>query len=145
MSRSGYVDDLDPWPLIKWRGQVTSALRGRRGQRLLRDLIAALDALPEKRLIEGAFEQDGEFCALGAAGRLRGIDLSDLYPDEEDAERVAERFDVAHQLVREVTFVNDEDGPPRETPERRFQRVRSWAVKQLLDASEPDSGESSDD
>ena len=51
MSRSGYVDEIENWALIRWRGQVASAIRGRRGQRLLRDLLVALDAMPEKELI----------------------------------------------------------------------------------------------
>lgn len=32
MSRSGYSEDLDMWDLIRWRGAVKSALRGKRGQ-----------------------------------------------------------------------------------------------------------------
>ena len=38
MSRSGYSDDLDNWDLIRWRGQVSSAIRGKRGQGFLREL-----------------------------------------------------------------------------------------------------------
>lgn len=30
MSRSGYNDDIDNWQMIKWRGQVASAVRGKR-------------------------------------------------------------------------------------------------------------------
>ena len=51
MSRSGYSDDLETWQLIKWRGQVMSAIRGKRGQKFLRELLAALDAMPKKILI----------------------------------------------------------------------------------------------
>lgn len=46
MSRHGYSCDIDDnWALIRWRGAVNSALKGARGQQLLRDIIAALDAL----------------------------------------------------------------------------------------------------
>ena len=45
MSRSGYSDDCDTWPLICWRGAVASALRGRRGQQFLIELRDALDAI----------------------------------------------------------------------------------------------------
>lgn len=63
MSRSGYIDELDQWDLIRYRGQVASAIRGKRGQAFLRDLLAALDAMPEKRLIAGTFERDdGDMC-----------------------------------------------------------------------------------
>jgi len=51
VSRSGYSDDLDNWDLIKWRGQVASATRGKRGQKLLTDLLAALNAMSEHSLI----------------------------------------------------------------------------------------------
>ena len=43
MSRSGYTDDVDGWDLIRWRGAVTAAIRGTRGQELLHGLAAALD------------------------------------------------------------------------------------------------------
>lgn len=32
MSRCGYSDDYDQWALIRWRGAVESAIRGKRGQ-----------------------------------------------------------------------------------------------------------------
>lgn len=139
MSRSGYTEDLDWWHLIMWRGRVASAIRGKRGQALLRDLLAALDAMPEKRLIANELEAEGEVCALGAVGRLRGIDLAQL--DPEDADRVAGAFDVATCLAQEITYINDEYGPIGwdpvtrkridETPEQRWQRVRDWAVENL--------------
>jgi len=36
MSRSGYVDngDIEQWDLIRWRGAVASAIRGKRGEEL---------------------------------------------------------------------------------------------------------------
>ena len=37
MSRSGYTDDLDAKRYGLYRGRVASAIRGKRGQRLLRD------------------------------------------------------------------------------------------------------------
>ena len=57
MSRAGYYeDDDDPLALGRWRAQVMSATRGRRGQQFLRDLLASLDAMPEKRLITDELE-----------------------------------------------------------------------------------------
>jgi hypothetical protein len=41
MSRSGYSDDCDGWALIRWRGAVNSAIKGRRGQQALREIVAA--------------------------------------------------------------------------------------------------------
>ena len=129
MSRSGYSFDCDGYDLVMYRGQVASAIRGRRGQRLLVDLVKALDALPEKRLITEELESEGEVCALGAVGRLRGVDMSRLDPEDPDA--VAGAFDIATQLACEVTYINDEEGFRGETPEERFKRVRAWAEAQI--------------
>jgi hypothetical protein len=43
--------DIDQWASIRWRGAVKSAASGSRGQAFFRDLITALDAMPEKTLI----------------------------------------------------------------------------------------------
>lgn len=132
MSRSGYSSDVDNWSLIKWRGAVMSALRGRRGQRLLRELADAMDAMEPKRLIAHELEQDGEHCALGVVGKARGLALDELDPD--DAQGVAAAFDVADALAREIVFENDEGGFARgeETPEQRWQRVREWVARMHL-------------
>jgi hypothetical protein len=137
MSRSGYSEDYgdhDQWGCIMWRGAVASATRGKRGQAFFRDLIAALDALPEKRLIKDSLQEpSGEVCALGALGKARGLDMAPLDPD--DPETVSGVFDIATALGREVVFVNDEMGPYKETPEARFIRVRKWAESQLAGAA----------
>lgn len=133
MGRSGYSDELDDdLALGRYRGRVMSAIRGRRGQRCLREMLAALDAMPVKRLIAGELEKAGEVCALGALGRARGIDMTGL--DPEDAETVAPAFDIAEPLAREIVFENDEVGSfyGTETPEQRFQRMREWAASQIL-------------
>ena len=132
MSRSGYDDECDNWQLVMYRGAVNSALRGQRGQRFLRELVEALEALPERRLVEGDFEVEGSYCALGALGQRRGLDLSDL--DPEDARSVAERFDIAESLAREVVYINDEKLLwPRgnEGQERRWEIVHSWAKSHI--------------
>jgi len=124
----------DTWALIRWRGAVESALRGRRGQALLRDLITALDAMPEKRLIQGELQAGSEVCALGAIGRMRGIDMAKM--DPEDYERVAPLFGIAEALAREVMYENDE-GDYLETPERRWERMRKWALDNLAIGARP--------
>ena len=137
MSRSGYSDDLDSWDLVRWRGAVASAIRGKRGQALLRDLAAALDAMPEKRLIARQLEEDGEVCALGALGRVRGIDMSKIDPEERD--QVAKAFDIAEALAAEIVYHNDEcgwTGYPGETPENRWVRMRAWVAEKLAKESE---------
>ena len=130
MSRSGYIDDFDDnWALIRWRGQVASAIRGERGQALLRDLVTALDAMPEKSLIaDELVTPEGDVCALGAVGKLRGVDMTVV--DPEDYESVATIFNVAEPLAREIEYLNDERYR-RETPEQRWTRMREWAASQI--------------
>src|ERR1700742_2973797 len=130
MGRSGYTDDCDSdWERIKWRGQVASAIRGKRGQAFLKELIEALDAMPEKRLIaEDLINQDNNVCALGAVGVKRNVELKKL--DPYDHGYLAEIFGVAPQLVQEIEWVNDEQ-LWKTTPEQRWQAVREWAVKCL--------------
>jgi hypothetical protein len=130
MSRSGYSEDLDTWALIRWRGAVLRASRGKRGQEFFRDLVAALDAMPEKRLVsEALVRADGEVCALGALGLRRGMDLDQL--DPEDRERVAAAFNIAPALAAEVVYENDEAWSYNEAPAARWTRMRAWAVAQL--------------
>jgi hypothetical protein len=131
MSRSNYSDDYDQQQLAMWRGQVASAIRGKRGQAFLRDLLAALDAMPEKRLITNSLEAAGEVCAIGSLGRARGIDMSNI--DPEDSETVAGTFNIADQLAREVVYENDEGTWKPETPEERWSRMRAWVASQIKD------------
>jgi hypothetical protein len=72
MSRSGYSDDCDQWDMIRWRGAVASSIRGARGQAFLKEMLAALDALPEPKLIAEELESDGAVCAIGAVGPFAG-------------------------------------------------------------------------
>lgn len=133
MSRSGYTDDCDN--LALYRGAVASAIRGKRGQKLLADLLAALDEMPKKELVRGEFRspESGEVCALGACGVRRGIALDDLGSEEDgvDYDALARRFNVGECLAREVMYVNDEEGRSDETPAQRWDRVRRWVKENL--------------
>ena len=129
MSRSGYIDDMeDQWAFIRYRGAVNSATKGKRGQQFFRDLLAALDAMPDKRLIAESLVSGGNFCTLGVLGEARGLDLESMDPD--DAETVARAFGVADCLAREVVFMND-DAWDDDTPEQRFTRMRRWVESQI--------------
>ena len=111
MSRHGYTDDMDdPLAHGRWRAQVLSALRGKRGQALLRELAEALDAMPDKRLYPGSFATaEGEFCTLGVLGEKRGTKMDDL-GDEDwcDTALVGERFGIANAMAAEIMYLNDE-------------------------------------
>lgn len=128
MSRSGYCDDLEPLCLGRWRAQVASAIRGKRGQKLLTDLLHALDAMEVKELVAEELETaDGQVCALGAVGKMRGCDMKNV--DPEDSDIVARMFDIASQLAREIVYLNDE--VYFKTPAERYQYMRKWVSEQI--------------
>lgn len=145
MGRHGYTDDIDDeLEAGRWRGMVKSAINGKRGQAMLRDLLAALDAMPEKRLVAGALHtKEGDCCAIGAVCKVRGKDYTvheedDEYDLQELNETVAHELDVAPCLVQEIEYFNDELGDKyvkgkrvSETPEERWVRMRAWVAKQI--------------
>jgi hypothetical protein len=133
MSRSGYSDDYDNWSMIKWRGAVNSAIRGRRGQAFLKEMLAALDSLPVKCLIEGELETAGEVCALGAVGQKRGIGMTNVNPY--DPKMVAGTFGISPALAAEIMYINDEGVGywVEETPPARWQRVRNWVAGKIIE------------
>lgn len=129
MSRAGYSNDLEQWALIRWRGAVVAAFKGKRGQAFLREMLAALDAMPQKRLVASELEKDGDVCALGCVGRQRGLVQTEI--DPEDYEHVAKAFGIAEAMAREIEYHNDE-GEWNETPEQRWTRMRAWVAGQLV-------------
>ena len=138
MSRANYSDCLDSTELNLWRGAVESAIRGKRGQAILREMLAAFDAMPVKELIAHDLERaDGAVCALGCVGKKRGLDMSRL--DPEDSENIAKAFGISDALTREIEFENDEhrkwDGygerSREETPSERWTRMRAWVAAQI--------------
>lgn len=144
MSRSGYSDDLDDWALICWRGAVTKAIKGKRGQAFLKEMLAAMDAMPEKKLVKSALvTPQGEVCAIGSAVVHRGVDIADLKDlDLEDNweyvnHHLAKRLDIAPALVAEIENINDEawDCMSPITDERRFEIVRHWVESHIKEAA----------
>lgn len=139
MSRSGYSDDCCGRELSLWRGAVERAIKGKRGQAFLREALAALDAMPEKRLTTDSLHEPatGEFCTLGVVGAARGMDMTPLEQAERDD--VARGFDIAEALAAEIMFENDERGPWREkeSPEARWLRMRAWLVAHILPDHHP--------
>jgi hypothetical protein len=136
MSRSGYSDDLgDSLQAGHWRAVIASATRGKRGQRFFRELVAALDSMPVKRLISGELEREGSFCALGVLCERRGMDLAKI--DTHNWAQLGESFDIAEQLAQETMFVNDEyDWRGGQSDEARWQTVRDWAARQIVPTEE---------
>lgn len=149
MSRSGYSDDGDcddTWAWIRYSGAIKSAIRGARGQAFLREIITTLDAMPEKVLIDGELQSDGKFCALGAVGRARGIDMASV--DTEDWSKLSSIFGIAESLARQIMYENDDgvdtwqwhysqNGSSHRQEldnlgELRWQHVRTWAERNLI-------------
>jgi hypothetical protein len=98
---------------------------------LLKDLVTALDALPEPKLIAEELQAGGCFCALGAVAKFRGVDFSKL-GEFYAAKDVSEPLNIADALAAEIMYMNDEDGQYNETPEYRWSRMRNWAQGRIL-------------
>lgn len=96
---------------------------------MLREMAAALDAMPEKRLIAEHLEAEGEVCAMGCLGKAKAIDMSTVDPYEPEA--VAKAFGIAPALAQEIAFINDDWGR-HATPEERWGIVRRWVSEQLV-------------
>lgn len=132
MSRSDYSDDCDGWALIRWRGAVNSATKGKRGQALLAEMAKALDAMPVKQLItDELISKDGGVCALGAVAKHKCLKVDDLDPDA--FEQVAAVFNIAEALAREIAFMNDDYYG--ETQEARWKRMRRWVDENLVEVN----------
>ena len=132
MSRSGYSDDCENLEL--YRRAVENAIHGKRGQHFLRDLAAALDAMPVKRLIVDQLRNaEGEVCALGCLGIARKMDVTALDPDEPDD--VARAFGIARSLAAEVSYMNDEYVTRPMTAEERWFHIRAWVASNIRAAS----------
>ena len=130
MSRSGYSEECEQGALNLYRANVDRTIAGKRGQTFLREMTAALDAMPAHELAAEVLVKDGAACAIGAVALARGVDVSGL--DPEDAAKVGETFGIAETMVREIVFENDDDfGGGRETPAARWTRMRAWAVENL--------------
>lgn len=94
-----------------WEGNIRRICRGKRGQRILRELCEALLALPERRLIANKLEnkRTGEVCAIGALARYKGA-LPD-FEDDGDSEltrEVGENLGLGFMLTWELGYMNDE-------------------------------------
>ena len=97
----------------------------------MRELRDTLEAMPEKRLIADDLQApSGAVCAIGAVGKARGVDMSNLDPENWNA--VAGTFGISPTLAREIAYTNDDDfGFRTETDEQRYARVLAWVRSQI--------------
>lgn len=160
--RISYSDDEErPGQFALWDANCERSLRGKRGQQALRDLEAALLALPDKRLIADAVhDETGGVCALGAYGRHKGIDLS-KFPNDYDSDEIGIAGGMPRLVAWTIVALNDieldgyylyMEGPRpmqtlyggyygggwserrRYTPEERYERVLAWIRERLKPA-----------
>lgn len=134
MSRSGYADDCEPESLEEqrrynmYRGRVASAIRGKRGQDFLKEVAAAMDAMPEKVLIANELiNEDGDCCTIGVVCKARGLDVSKI--DYEDPEQVAAAVGIAKPMAAEIEWENDDYRS--EHPAERWKRMRKWVADNI--------------
>ncbi len=136
MSRSGYseveFDSLES--ILSYGRQVAatnSAIKGKRGQAFLKELLAALDALPEKRLIPKELKNEsGMVCALGSVAEARGIETKGI--DVYNVGLLSKMFNISPTLVREIEFLNDKNGYGPTPDQVRFENVRAWVASQII-------------
>lgn len=154
--RIGYSDEEDyPGQFGLWRGNCQRSLKGRKGQVALRELEAALLALPEKRLIaQELVDDEGSVCAIGAVARQRGrLDDHMRTRGEYDMEDVGVQLGMPRLVAWKIVEMNDVilegfdlvfdlPGPwrwPGEqpymripiTPETRYERMLEWVQSQI--------------
>lgn len=132
MSRSGYSEDGDYSLANLWENIINRSIKGKRGQAFLQELAAALDAMPEKKLIAGELiTETGEVCAIGAVCKARGLDTSNV--DIYDRYEVGKLMGISPTLAAEVEHLNDDDfGHSRcSTPEERWTRMRKWVSNNI--------------
>ncbi len=131
--RISFSDDEDfPGQVDLWQGNCERSLRGKKGQRELRELHAALLALPGKRLIHGALEDEsGGVCAIGAYGKRKGVDLSRFDVDT-DTDQVGIAGGMPPLVAWKVVEMNDVEFGRHVTPEQRYLKLLAWVESKLL-------------
>lgn len=147
MSRHWTGESDDPLDWGRYTAALRSSIRGRRGQRLLRDLIDGLEALPEPELDchELASHGTGCVCAFRAVALHRGESFDDLADAETlEPSELAERYDVSSTLANEIVQLNDEivAGGSHDVIQRRvrWRKVHAWALANLSPAPEKGHG-----
>lgn len=130
MTRHGYCDDIDDTLAYgRWRAQVLSAIRGKRGQTFLKELAAAMDAMPVKELIgHELINTNGQCCTIGVVCKSRGLDVSNV--DIDVPEQVGNLVGIARQLAAEIEYEND-DWCSNMSPEDRWKHMRKWVDERI--------------
>jgi hypothetical protein len=154
MARIAYSDDEDfPGQFELWQANCRRSLAGKHGQWALRELEAALVALPAKRLISGAIACDGEVCAVGAlivalktregAARDEVLKSLERQPSEDDwddefdegeTEDAAVQLGVPRLVAWKFVALNDLTLEIA-TPEERYEKVLAFVRSKIKPAA----------
>jgi len=120
-----------------------NAVNGKKGQAVLRELEAALLAMPVKRLTTSFLAFEGDVCALGALAVHRkiakGVSRSDAIDELECRGATAStsvsfaehELKIVGSLAAEIAYTNDERVDSCATPEERYEEVLHWVRKQI--------------
>ena len=90
-----------------WGSWVRRAIKGKPGQKFLRELEAALVALPEKELIVDNMAKGGGVCALGAVALKRKLDAG-IHRNQAEIDLTKEYLSMeggysAHEIARNAS------------------------------------------
>lgn len=126
MSRVIYNDDADNWDIVRAGGAAKQAIYGKPGQAALREIKAALEALPQKRLAWSVFQdEDGDVCPLGALAKSRGMDITNtLAISDAPIEDASNDLGITPTLAAEIMAENDE--LLAQSPEQRYSMMMAW-------------------
>lgn len=147
-----YMDAEQQARVNLWRGNLHRQIRSKRGQAFLKELLAAIEVLPDKRLASGVIAKpDGPVCSLGAMALARRIasgedprlvldELSSIIVDDSDERWKGEEIEewakqelaCPSHLAWEIPFVNDYGSFHSETPESRYERMVAWTRAKIL-------------
>lgn len=136
--RINYSEDEDyPGQFYLYQANCTRSVKGQAGQKALRELEAALLALPSKRLIAEELDDGQDVCAIGALVRHKKI--TPTSDSEWEMENVGVECGMPHLVAWKVVELNDvefldrwRDGA-REfyTPEERYDAMLKWVRQQI--------------
>lgn len=138
----GYDEDYNNQGALFW-ANCDRALTGQRGIAALRELEAALVALPEPELVLGSLARDGKVCAVGAmivqrkiaAGQRRDEALAWLEGRGDIADETAtigeNELGITYSLAYRLAYLNDEEVAWNATDAERYQAVLTFVRKRL--------------
>ena len=142
--RVGYIEDEDYGGQFSlWQANCLRSRQGRKGQKALRELEAALSGMPDKRIHKDIFVgPSGETCAIGAlmihkmvvAGMDREQAVAECAVlDPLNTENFGIMLGLPPLVAWSVAVENDEwrEWHRTESPEERYSHMLAWTRKEL--------------